>query len=243
MTDCLLPRDLFVTDSRYILSMRNQTFRLTFASLLPMAAMLVLGAANAAADMPSPPMDTAAMMKGTQTAVLAGGCFWGMEGVFERLKGVKDVTSGYSGGEMNTAHYEMVGTGMTGHAESIQIRYDPAQISYGTLLKVFFAVGHDPTELNFQGPDHGTQYRSAIFYANDGQKQVAEDYIRMLDRAKVYPKAIVTQVVALKAFYPAEEYHQHFLDNNPDYPYIVYWDLPKIANLQKLFPDLVSKKS
>jgi peptide-methionine (S)-S-oxide reductase len=166
-----------------------------------------------------------------------------MEGVFERLKGVKDVTSGYSGGEMNTAHYEMVGTGMTGHAESIQIRYDPAQISYGTLLKVFFAVGHDPTELNFQGPDHGTQYRSAIFYANDGQKQVAEDYIRMLDRAKVYPKAIVTQVVALKAFYPAEEYHQHFLDNNPDYPYIVYWDLPKIANLQKLFPDLVSKKS
>jgi peptide-methionine (S)-S-oxide reductase len=208
-----------------------------------MAAMLVLGAANAAADMPSPPMDTAAMMKGTQTAVLAGGCFWGMEGVFERLKGVKDVTSGYSGGEMNTAHYEMVGTGMTGHAESIQIRYDPAQISYGTLLKVFFAVGHDPTELNFQGPDHGTQYRSAIFYANDGQKQVAEDYIRMLDRAKVYPKAIVTQVVALKAFYPAEEYHQHFLDNNPDYPYIVYWDLPKIANLQKLFPDLVSKKS
>ena len=223
--------------------MRNQTFRLTFASLLPLAAMLVLGAANAAADMPSPPMDTAAMMKGTQTAVLAGGCFWGMEGVFERLKGVKDVTSGYSGGEMNTAHYEMVGTGMTGHAESIQIRYDPAQISYGTLLKVFFAVGHDPTELNFQGPDHGTQYRSAIFYANDGQKQVAEDYIRMLDRAKVYPKAIVTQVVALKAFYPAEEYHQHFLDNNPDYPYIVYWDLPKIANLQKLFPDLVSKKS
>lgn len=208
-----------------------------------MAAMLVLGAANAAADMPSPPMDTPAMMKGTQTAVLAGGCFWGMEGVFERLKGVKDVTSGYSGGEMNTAHYEMVGTGMTGHAESIQIRYDPAQISYGTLLKVFFAVGHDPTELNFQGPDHGTQYRSAIFYANDGQKQVAEDYIRMLDRAKVYPKAIVTQVVVLKAFYPAEEYHQHFLDNNPDYPYIVYWDLPKIANLQKLFPDLVSKKS
>jgi len=208
-----------------------------------MAAMLVLGAANAAADMPSPPMDTAAMMKGTQTAVLAGGCFWGMEGVFERLKGVKDVTSGYSGGEMNTAHYEMVGTGMTGHAESIQSRYDPAQISYGTLLKVFFAVGHDPTELNFQGPDHGTQYRSAIFYANDGQKQVAEDYIRMLDRAKVYPKAIVTQVVALKAFYPAEEYHQHFLDKNPDYPYIVYWDLPKIANLQKLFPDLVSKRS
>jgi peptide-methionine (S)-S-oxide reductase len=208
-----------------------------------MAAMLVLGAANAAADMPIAPMDTAAMMKGTQTAVLAGGCFWGMEGVFERLKGVVDVTSGYSGGEMSTAHYEMVGTGSTGHAESIQVKYDPLKVSYGTLLKVFFAVGHDPTELNFQGPDHGTQYRSAIFFANDGQKQVAEEYIRMLDRAKVYPKPIVTQVVALKAFYPAEGYHQHFLDNNPDYPYIVYWDLPKIANLQKLFPDLVVKKS
>jgi peptide-methionine (S)-S-oxide reductase len=223
--------------------MRNRTFRLTIASLLSMAAMLVLGAANAAADMPPAPMDTPAMMKGTQTAVLAGGCFWGMEGVFERLKGVVDVTSGYSGGEMSTAHYEMVGTGSTGHAESIQVKYDPLKVSYGTLLKVFFAVGHDPTELNFQGPDHGTQYRSAIFYANDGQKQVAEEYIRMLDRAKVYPKPIVTQVVALKAFYPAEEYHQHFLDNNPDYPYIVYWDLPKIANLQKLFPDLVVKKS
>jgi len=232
-----------VTNSQYILIMRNRIFRLTIASQLSMAAMLVLGAANAAADMPIAPMDTAAMMKGTQTAVLAGGCFWGMEGVFERLKGVVDVTSGYSGGEMSTAHYEMVGTGSTGHAESIQVKYDPLKVSYGTLLKVFFAVGHDPTELNFQGPDHGTQYRSAIFFANDGQKQVAEEYIRMLDRAKVYPKPIVTQVVALKAFYPAEGYHQHFLDNNPDYPYIVYWDLPKIANLQKLFPDLVVKKS
>ncbi|MGO9308090.1 MAG: peptide-methionine (S)-S-oxide reductase MsrA [Spirochaetia bacterium] len=223
--------------------MSNHTFRLAFACLLSTAAMLVLGAANAAADMPSPPMDTAAMMKGTQTAVLAGGCFWGMEGVFERLKGVVDVTSGYSGGEMGTAHYEMVGTGTTGHAESIQVRYDPAQISYGTLLKVFFGVAHDPTQLNYQGPDHGTQYRSAIFYANDGQKQVAESYIRMLDQAKVYPKPIVTQVVPLKAFYAAEDYHQHFLDNNPDYPYIVYWDLPKISNLQKMFPDLVAKKS
>jgi peptide-methionine (S)-S-oxide reductase len=182
-------------------------------------------------------------MKGTQTAVLAGGCFWGVEGVFERLKGVKDVVSGYSGGEKSTAHYEMVGSGRTGHAESVQIRYDPAQISYGTLLKVFFAVAHNPTELNFQGPDHGTQYRSAIFYANDGQKKVAEEYIRMLDAAKVYPKPIVTQVVPLKAFYAAESYHQDFMDNNPDYPYIVYWDKPKIAALQKEFPDLVQKKS
>lgn len=183
------------------------------------------------------------MMKGTQTAVLAGGCFWGMEGVFERLKGVVDVTSGYSGGEKDTAHYEMVGSGSTGHAESIQVHYDPSQISFGTLLKVFFSVAHDPTQLNFQGPDHGTQYRSVIFYANDGQKKVAEDYIRMLDASKMYAGPIVTQVVPLKAFYAAEDYHQHFLDNNPTYPYIAYWDMPKIAALQKEFPDLVSKKS
>ena len=207
-----------------------------------MAAVLSFGATNSTGALPNPPMDTPAMMKGTQTAVLAGGCFWGMEGVFERLKGVKDVVSGYSGGEMATAHYEMVGSGMTGHAESIQVTYDPAQISYGTLLKVFFAVAHDPTELNFQGPDHGTQYRSAVFYANDGQKKVAEDYIRMLDMAKVYPKPIVTQVSPLKAFYAAEDYHQDFMDNNPDYPYIVYWDLPKIADLQKTYPELVVKK-
>jgi peptide-methionine (S)-S-oxide reductase len=205
--------------------------------------MVLLGAASAAADMPAPPMDTPAMMKGTQTAVLAGGCFWGMEGVFERLKGVTDVVSGYSGGEANTAHYEMVGSGRTGHAESIQVKYDPKQISYGTLLKVYFGVAHDPTELNFQGPDHGTQYRSAIFYANDGQKQVAEEYIRTLGKAGVYENPIVTQVVPLKAFYAAEDYHQNFMDNNPDYPYIVYWDKPKVANLQRMFPDLVSKKS
>jgi peptide-methionine (S)-S-oxide reductase len=205
--------------------------------------MIFLGAGNAVAEMPSPPPDTPAMMRGTQTAVLAGGCFWGMEGVFERLRGVLEVTSGFSGGDKSTAHYEMVSMGSTGHAESIQIRYDPTKISFGTLLKVFFAVAHDPTELNFQGPDQGTQYRSVIFFANDGQKQIADDYIRMLDQAKVYPKQIVTQVVPLKAFYPAEDYHQHFLDNNPGYPYIVYWDLPKIANLNKLFPDLVVKKS
>jgi peptide-methionine (S)-S-oxide reductase len=214
-------------------------FRTTFASLAAAAAMLLIGAASAAADVPNPPKDTADMMKGTQTAVLAGGCFWGMEGVFERLKGVVDVTSGYSGGEAATAHYELVGTGETGHAESIQVHYNPLQISYGALLKVFFTVAHDPTELNFQGPDEGTQYRSAIFYANDGQKKVAEGYIRILDQGKVYSRPIVTQVVPLKAFYPAEDYHQKFLDNHPDYPYIVYWDLPKIVNLKRTFPDMV----
>ena len=208
-------------------------------TLAAAAAMLVFGSAFAAADVPTPPKDTPAMMKGIQTAVLAGGCFWGVEGVFERLKGVVEVTAGYSGGNKDTAFYEMVGSGTTGHAESVQIRYDPAKISYGTLLAVFFTVAHDPTQLNYQGPDHGTQYRSVIFYANDGQKVVAEGYIKALDQAKVYRQKIVTQVVPLKAFYAAEEYHQKFLDRNPDYPYIVYWDLPKIEALRKTFPELV----
>ena len=211
-------------------------------TLAAAAAMLLFGAALAAADVPNPPKDTAAMMKGTQTAVLAGGCFWGMEGIFERLKGVVEVTSGYSGGEKDTAYYEMVGSGTTGHAESVQIRYDPSKISYGTLLKVFFTVAHDPTQLNYQGPDHGTQYRSVIFYANDGQKAVAESYIKALDQSKLYPQKIVTQVVPLKAFYAAEEYHQKFLDRNPNYPYIVYWDLPKIDNLKRTFPELVVER-
>ena len=210
------------------------------AALLAAAAvMLMIGAVGAFADFPNPPRDTPAMMKGTQTAVLAGGCFWGMEGIFERLKGVVSATSGYSGGNKDTASYEMVSTGTTGHAESVQILYDPTKISFGTILKVFFTVAHDPTEFNYQGPDHGTQYRSVIFYANDGQKQVAEDYIKELDAAKAYPQKIVTQVVPLKAFYPAEDYHQHFLDRNPDYPYIAYWDMPKIANLKHTYPDLV----
>ena len=181
------------------------------------------------------------MMKGVQTAVLSGGCFWGMQGVFERLKGVVDVMAGYSGGEASTAHYDIVGTGMTGHAESIQVHFDPSQVSYGTLLKVFFTVAHDPTELNFQGPDHGTQYRSVIWYANDGQKQVAEGYIQALDRARLYHGPIVTKVQPLKAFYAAEDYHQRFLDNNPTWPYIMYVDMPKIAALKKTYPDLLGE--
>jgi peptide-methionine (S)-S-oxide reductase len=218
-------------------------FRKTLVSLVSLTAMLLIsatGAAAAAADVPNPPTDTPAMMKGMQTAVLAGGCFWGMEGVFERLKGVVEVTAGYSGGDKETAHYEMVSSGTTGHAESIQVRYDPSQISYGTLLKVFFTVAHDPTELNFQGPDYGTQYRSVIFYANDGQKKMAESYIQELDRAKVFSHPIVTQVVPLKAFYPAEEYHQHFLDRNPNYPYIMFVDMPKIRALERTFPQLIA---
>jgi peptide-methionine (S)-S-oxide reductase len=197
--------------------------------------------APAAAAFPDPPKEIAAA-SGTQIAVLSGGCFWGIEGVFERLKGVTNVKSGYSGGDVATAEYEMVSTGSTGHAESVQITFDPSVIGYGTLLKVFFSVAHDPTELNFQGPDHGTQYRSVIFYGSDAQKKIAEDYIALLDKAHVFPQPIVTQVVPLKAFYPAEDYHQDFMDNNPDYPYIQMWDLPKVRALQTTYPELLSGK-
>jgi peptide-methionine (S)-S-oxide reductase len=221
----------------------RRLLRMFSLPLVPMAAFMVLGALRVSADIPSPPPDTQAMMKGTQTAVLAGGCFWGMAGVFERLKGVVEVTSGYSGGEKATAHYEMVGSGVTGHAESIQVRYNPAQVSYGTLLKVYFTVAHDPTQLDFQGPDYGTQYRSAIFYASDGQKQVADAYIKALTKARVFTSPIVTQVVPLKAFYAAEDYHQKYLDIHPDSPYIMMYDLPKIASLKKTYPELVANKS
>ena len=174
-----------------------------------------------------------------QTAVLAGGCFWGVEAVFERLQGVSDVVSGFAGGSKATAHYEVVSSGTTGHAESVKITYDPAKISYGQLLKIFFAVAHDPTELNRQGPDEGTQYRSSIFFVTPEQKAVAEAYIRQLDEAKLFKHAIVTKVVPLDGFYPAEAYHQNFLDRNPTYPYIVYNDLPKLAHLKKDFPEMV----
>lgn len=201
-----------------------------------------LGAGAAArSNFPAPAVDPKPDAPGLQTAVLAGGCFWGVEGVFERLAGVTNVVSGYAGGARATAHYEVVETGTTGHAESVQITYDPAKISYGTLLKVFFAVAHDPTELNRQGPDEGTQYRSSIFYSTPQQKDVAEAYIRQLDAAKIFPRSIVTKVVPLEGFYAAEGYHQHFLDRNPTYPYIVYNDLPKIEHLRKEFPELVKR--
>ena len=180
--------------------------------------------------------------KGEQTAVFAGGCFWGLEAVFEHIKGVSDVTSGYSGGAAKTADYETVSTGETGHAESVKITFDPAQVSYEQLLKVFFAVAHDPTELNRQTPDVGTQYRSAIFYANDEQKKFAESYIAELTKAKTFPKPIVTQVVALEAFYKAEDYHQDYLAHHPTQAYIVAYDQPKVENLRKTFPDLFVSK-
>ena len=172
-------------------------------------------------------------------AVLAGGCFWGMEAVFESLKGVTNVVSGFAGGSRDTAHYEMVSTGTTGHAEAVDITYDPAQISYSQLLDVYFSVAHDPTELNRQGPDSGTQYRSAIFFANDAQKQTALRTISRLKSEKKFDAPIVTQVTPLRGFYAAEAYHQHYLKLHPYEPYIVYNDMPKLAALHKTFPSLV----
>lgn len=176
-----------------------------------------------------------------QTAVLAGGCFWGVDAVFKHVKGVKRVVSGFAGGASSTAHYDVVSTGTTGHAESVEITYDPSQVSYSDLLRVFFSVAHDPTELNYQGPDHGTQYRSAIFYANPVQQAIALAYIRQLDQARVFPAPIVTQVVPLAGFYAAESYHQNFLARHPDYPYIVFNDLPKLHALQKELPALYKR--
>jgi peptide-methionine (S)-S-oxide reductase len=209
-----------------------------FSIMIAFAAALSLQAAS----FPEPAVDIpASSAQGKQTIVLAGGCFWGVEGVFERIKGVTDVVSGFAGGDKKTAHYERVSEGDTGHAESVQITYDPKQITFGQLLMVYFSVAHNPTELNRQGPDTGTQYRSAIFYTNPDQQRVAEAYIHQLDSAHVYSHPIVTQVVPLKGFYPAEGYHQHFLDKNPNYPYIVYNDLPKIAALKKEYPQLCKR--
>ena len=194
---------------------------------------------HAAVPLPDPkfdaPLSTAA---GTRTAVFAGGCFWGVEAVFEHVKGVTDVVSGYSGGSAASANYGQVSSGDTDHAESVRISYDPSRISYGQLLKVFFSVAHNPTELNRQGPDSGTQYRSAVFFADDEQKRVTEAYVAQLQSARTFSQPIVTQVTPLKAFYEAEAYHQDYLARNPNQPYIVVNDMPKISNLQRQFPTL-----
>jgi peptide-methionine (S)-S-oxide reductase len=173
-----------------------------------------------------------------EKAVVAGGCFWGVQGVFQHVKGVTNAVSGYAGGSAETAHYEVVGSGLTGHAESVEITFNPAEISYGQILQIFFSVVHDPTQLNRQGPDTGPQYRSAIFPANDAQKRVALSYIAQLDQAKVFPKPIVTKTDDLTAFFPAEGYHQDFLVRNPRYPYIVINDLPKVENFKRVFAAL-----
>jgi len=175
-----------------------------------------------------------------QTAVLAGGCFWGVQGVFEHVRGVQKVVAGYAGGDRSTAQYETVSSGTTGHAESVKITFDPAAISYGQILQIAFSVVHDPTQLNRQGPDAGTQYRSAIFYVDETQKRIAEAYIAQLDKSHTFPRAIVTRVDPLKGFYPAEDYHQDYLIHNPSSPYIAMYDIPKVENFKHLFPELYS---
>lgn len=208
------------------------------------AGVLFLGVSGLlAAEFPDPVVDNKNPAgAGKQTAVLAGGCFWCVEVVFQQIEGVEKVVSGYSGGDADSAHYEIVSTGKTGHAESVQVTYDPRKISYGQVLKVFFSVAHDPTQLNRQGPDVGPQYRSAIFYSNPEQKKIAEAYIQQLDQAKVFHTPIVTQVVALKTFYPGEEHHQNFCNRNPRNPYVVNVAMPKVEKVKKQVPELAKQK-
>jgi peptide-methionine (S)-S-oxide reductase len=193
-------------------------------------------AAEDAVIIPAPAMDVKAA-DGVQTVVIAGGCFWGVQGVFQHTAGVVNAVSGYAGGNKSTADYSMVSTGTTGHAESVEVKYDPKKISYGKILQIFFSVAHDPTQLNRQGPDSGTQYRSAIFTTNDEQKKVTDAYIAQLNAAKVYKKPIVTAVGPLAGFFPAEAYHQDYLTLHPNQPYIAYNDIPKVENLKKIFAE------
>lgn len=214
-----------------------------FAAALFLGSFLVLAAgqsraAEPAVAIPPPAQDETVPTGGaSETVVLAGGCFWGMQAVYEHTKGVTQAVSGYSGGSKETAHYQMVGTERTGHAESVSVTYDPRQISLGKILQIYFSVAHNPTELNYQGPDSGPSYRSAIFYANDAQKQIAAAYIDQLAKAHAFDAAIVTKLEPLSGFYPAEDYHQDFAVVHPTYPYIVFNDLPKVANLKRMFPD------
>ncbi|HUH64265.1 MAG TPA: peptide-methionine (S)-S-oxide reductase MsrA [Terracidiphilus sp.] len=219
----------------------SKLIALAVVFVLALAVAGIFAGAKAAGKSPIPAAttdDPLAAKPGSETAVFAGGCFWGTQSVFERVKGVTDTTVGYSGGSAETATYDQVTTETTGHAESIRVVYDPSKITYGQLLRIFFSVAHDPTQLNRQGPDVGTSYRSAIFYGNDDQHRLAEAYIAQLDAAHVFPKPIVTQVVPLKGFYTAEEYHQHYADNNPGNPYILVCDRPKIEALKQQFPEL-----
>ena len=213
--------------------------RFRILALVPLVVTLGCNVATAMVAIPDPVVDAPlAATKGEQTAVLAGGCFWGIEAVFEHVKGVIDAASGYAGGSAGTANYERVSTGRTGHAEAVRIKYDPSQISYGQLLKIFFSVAHDPTQLNRQGPDIGTQYRSAIFCVDENQKRIAQAYIDQLNKTNVFESPIVTTVAVGSPFYVAEAYHQDYVVHHPNQPYIVMHDLPKVANLRKEFPNL-----
>ena len=222
--------------------MSRISVRMVAMLLTVLAVAVACRAGGASAAVPAPVVDEVkAAAKGKETAVVAGGCFWGIQAVFSHVKGVHSATSGYSGGTVKNPGYEEVSSGKTGHAESVQIVYDPSKVTYGELLRVFFSVALDPTEVNRQGPDEGTQYRSVIFYGNDEQKRIAEAYIAQLDQAKVFSRPIATQVVALQKFYPAEGYHQNYFEQHPNDPYIRYNDAPKVANLKKEFPELYSK--
>jgi peptide-methionine (S)-S-oxide reductase len=215
------------------------------AGLLALSAIALWQAPASAAEdavvIPPPALDEQAK-PGLEKAVFAGGCFWGVQGVFQHVKGVTSAVSGYAGGSADDAVYETVGSGRTGHAESVEITYDASKVTYGQLLQVYFSVAHNPTQLNYQGPDRGTQYRSTVFTENAEQEKIAQSYIAQLDKAKLFGKPIVTTLESGKAFYPAEDYHQDFLQLNPTYPYIVYNDLPKVENLKALFPTLYSDK-
>lgn len=211
----------------------------TIARTLASGLSMLLGAAVHAAPLPAPAVDTPrASTPGTQTAVFAGGCFWGVEAVFRHVKGVQSAVSGYAGGRTKNPTYEDVTTGMTGHAESVEVKFDPSQVTYGELLRIFMSVAHDPTELNRQGPDIGTQYRSAIYFVDDEQKKVAQAYVAQLDAAGAYKKKIVTELAPLAVFYRAEPYHQDYLARHPTQPYIVYNDLPKLEALKKEYPSM-----
>ncbi len=228
--------------NKFVSQKNARLLKLMLSAIAGMALSVLMaqrfaGAAETAAQIAPAALDEPAV-PGQATAVFAGGCFWGVQGVFQHVRGVQNVVSGYAGGAAGTAHYEDVGDGDSGHAESVQITYDPSQVSYGTLLRVFFLVAHDPTELNRQGPDSGTQYRSAIFTMNADQKKVAQAYIEQLNAAKAFPSAIVTKIEENKAFYPAEGYHQNYLTLHPYSPYIAFNDLPKVENLKRMEPGL-----
>jgi len=211
--------------------------------MICVAGTVACRASSAPVKLPNPASDDAlSKSKGAQTLVLAGGCFWGIQAVFEHVKGVSSATAGYSGGSADSANYETVSTGRTGHAESVRVVYDPSQISAGQILKVFFSVAHDPTQLNRQGPDEGKQYRSVIFYSTDDQRRIAQAYIDQLNRAKIFSAPIVTELVPLKAFFPAEPYHQDYAEHHPDEPYIAINDLPKLDHLKQLLPELYAGK-
>jgi len=224
--------------------MKRNVFNLAAFVIIPVAFLLIAARLTsggshltAAPAVPAIGVELASA-PAEDTAVFAGGCFWGIEAVFDHVKGVKQAISGYAGGQLANPSYEQVSSEQSGHAESVEVIYDPAQVSYGKLLQIFFSVAHDPTQLNRQGPDHGPQYRSAIFYRNAEQKRVAESYIKQLTDAKTYSRPIVTQVAKLPAFYRAEEYHQNYLERNPNQPYIVINDKPKLAALKKQFPEI-----